>query len=60
MGRTMTKMADGKFKVEDVNEIVVERKTLEDALVNLKKQKASMEENLTAINEEIDRLEKVL
>jgi hypothetical protein len=60
MGRTVTKTDDGKFKIEDVNEMVVERKALEDAVANMEKQKTSMEENLKAINDELKRLKEVL
>jgi len=60
MGRTVTKTDDGKFKIEDVNEMVVERKALEDAVANMEKQKTSMEENLKTINDELKRLKEVL
>ena len=60
MGRTITKTADGKYKIEDMNEIVVEKKALEDAIENLKKQKESMASNLIAIEAELKKLEAVI
>ena len=60
MGREITKMEDGKYKIHDTNEIVVEKKALEDAIANMEKQKVTMEENLKAINDELAKLRAVL
>jgi hypothetical protein len=60
MGRVITKTSDGKFRIEDSNEVLVERKTLEDAVTNMEKQKVALEENLKAVNDELKRLKEVL
>jgi len=60
MGREITKTEDGKYKIHDTNEIIVEKKAIEDAIAQMEKQKASITENLKAIDNELAKLRAVL